>query len=82
VAKKTKRWRQVRQQQRREKSRLYKMSKPVRETSGAIRLTEDEQTMLGAVGEMIRSALGGWMNRKPDIDRRTMNRTGKEKGDR
>ena len=80
--KKTKKWRAIRQQERREKARMYKLHKADRDAihREVVSQEDADAPVLGVFGNMMLNALHKARLMKPDIDRRNMNRTGHEQG--
>lgn len=80
---KSKRQRSMRQQRHREKARLRKQDKPIRE-AGYGRQTEEveNQVTLGPYARMMLTELRKANLKKADVDRREMHKTGQESGDR
>ena len=67
---KDKRWREIRQQRRREKARLYKLHKPVRETvHSPPSSTPEEELKLGAHGRMMARLLFSARHSLPSLAR-------------
>lgn len=80
---KTKRQRLMRQQRNREKSRIDKKDKPIREAGYGRQIEEVENvSALGPVGQMMLTELRKANLKKADVDRREKHRTGQESGDR
>lgn len=82
---KTKRQRSMRQQRHREKARLRKQDKPIREAGYGRQIEEVENvSVLGPVGQIMLGELrkANLKKLEADVDRREKHKTGQESGDR
>lgn len=74
---KTKRWRQIRQHRRREKARLYKLDKPIRNSNHESGQSTEEMSWF-----FDRFLPRLMLKKEKKLDRRNQHTTGQEQGDR